>query len=246
MSEYKKFIFPGILTALGLFLVINGASTEQNGAYMFGAIAFFLAGAISIVAALVQLTKSTRLIISGVLVVLVVGLSYADYMSIKVPIDFQKEKVKRYAHVIQRLKDIRTAELAYKSKFQKYTGNLDSLINFVKFDSIAFVKAIGEVPDTLTEDEALKRSLVTRDTNFVSVKDSLFKPTDDRVHAFVPDSLRFVPFTGGAQFKLEAGKVERSGIKVPVFQATDSKPFDPRDPMQVGSLSDPKTNGNWE
>jgi len=35
-------------------------------------------------------------------------------------------------------------------------------------------------------------------------------------------------------------------VKVPVFQATDSKPFDPRDPMQVGSMSDPKTNGNWE
>ncbi len=246
MSEYKIFIFPGVLTLIGIILLINGFSTEQNGAYMFGALAFFLAGAISVVAALVQLSKQIRLGISAVLVLLVASLAYADYMSIKVPIEFQNAKERRYKHVVQRLKDIRTAELAFKAKYQVYTGSMDTLIDFVKNDSILFIKAFGEVPDTLSEEEAIKRGIVSRDTNYVSVKDSLFKAGDDRVHRFHPDSLRFVPFTGGAKFDLAAGTVERSGVEVPVFQATDSKPFDPRDPMQVGSLNDPKTNGNWE
>jgi len=246
MSEYKKFLFPGILSILGIVLIINGASTEQNGAYMFGAVGFLLAGLISLVANLVQLTKTVRLGISALLVILVASLAYADYMSIKVPIEFQDEKERRYEHVVQRLKDIRTAEIAFKAKYQMYTGSFDTLISFIKSDSIPFVKAFGEVPDTLSEEEALKRGLVIRDTIFVAVKDSIFKQSDDRAHRFIADSLRFVPFSGGAEFDLAAGMIERSGVDVPVFQATDSKPFDPRDPMQVGSLNDPKTNGNWE
>jgi len=40
--------------------------------------------------------------------------------------------------------------------------------------------------------------------------------------------------------------VPRSGTDVPVFMAKDGKPFDKTDPMMVGSMNDPKTNGNWE
>ncbi|MEX2595883.1 MAG: hypothetical protein WEC59_03055 [Salibacteraceae bacterium] len=248
MSEYKKFLFPAVLTIIGIFLIIYGYATEQNGAFLFGAFGVFLAGAISVVSTVVQLSKTIRLGIIAVLVILVGSLAYADYVSIKVPIEFQKEKKRRYVHVVQRLKDIRTAEIGYKAKYQKYTSNLDSLVHFVKHDSIAFIKAFGNVPDTMTQEEAIKKGIVTRDTNYVAVKDSLFggKAALNRVHKFHPDSMIYVPFSGGAKFDLEAGTVERSGVDVQVFQATDSKPFDPRDPLQVGSMNDPKTNGNWE
>ena len=248
MSELKKYILPGILALIGLVLVINGAATEQNGAFMLGAFGVLIAGAVSLVSAIVQLSKMLRLVISIGLVLIVVGIAYADFMSIKVPIDFQNEKERRYVHVVQRLKDIRTAELAFKAKYQKYQGDIDSLVDFVKSDSILFVKAIGEVPDTMTLDAAIKAGLVSRDTVYVNALDSLFGSQNpaDRSHPFNVDSLAVVPFTGGAKFALDAGSVVRSSVDVPVFQATDSKPFDSRDVLQVGSMNDPKTNGNWE
>lgn len=245
---FKKLVFPVSFTLIGLAMVIVGMSTGQNGAFMFGAFAALLAGALSVVSAAVPLNKVLRMSLSVGLLLLIGGLSLANYMSIKVPIDFQAEKEKRYEHVIQRLKDIRTAELAYRTKYQKYTGNVDSLVSFVENDSLPVIKAMGEVPDTMTLENAIKAGIATRDTFYVSVKDTLFKlrPSDNRAHPFVLDSMVVVPFTGGKKFKLEAGFVERSGVKVPVFQATDSHPFDKRDVLQVGSMSDPKTNGNWE
>ena len=199
------------------------------------------------VSSMVHLDKKLRLIVSVVLGLLVSGMAYANFMSIKVPIEFEAEKVKRYAHVVEHLKDIRTAELAYKAKYQKFQADADSLVAFVKYDSIPFIKAIGEVPDTMSLEDAIKAGIAMRDTLYVNVLDSLFGGrSSDRLMPFNPDSMVIVPFSGGAKFDIQAGKVERSGVDVPVFQATDSKPFDPRDPMQVGSMSDPKTNGNWE
>ena len=184
MDIFKKIWFPVLLTLSGLIVIINGLSTEQNGAFMLGAFALVIAGAVSLVAAMVQLSKTLRLGISVALAILIAILGYADYQSIKVPIDFQNEKEIRYEHVVQRLKDIRTAELAYKAKYQKYTGSMDTLIIFIKTDSLNVIKAFGEVPDGMTLENALDSGFVSRDTVPVSVFDSLFgsRHMDGRVH----------------------------------------------------------------
>ena len=248
MDLFKKIWFPAGLTLSALIAIINGLATHQNGAFMFGAFALLVAGSVSLVVAMVELNKTIRLGVSIGLGVLILILAYADYQSIKVPIDFQNEKERRYEHVVQRLKDVRTAELAYKAQNQRYTGDMDSLILFVKSDSLTVVKAFGEVPDTMTLEQAIADSLVTRDTVKVSVYDSLFgvRHMDDRVHPFSIDSMAYVPFTKDGKIILEAGTVPRSGTDVPVFMAKDGKPFDKTDPIMVGSMNDPKTNGNWE
>jgi hypothetical protein len=248
MDLLKKIWFPVLLTLSGIIVILNGISTEQNGAFMLGAFALLVAGVVSLIASMSQLSKMLRLAFSIGLGVLIIVLAYADYQSIKVPIDFQNEKEARYEHVVQRLKDIRTAELAYKAKYQRYTGSMDSLVNFINSDSLYVIKAFGEVPDGMTEENAIDSGFVTRDTLQVSVYDSLFgeRHTDDRLHSFDVDSLPFVPFTRDGKFELEANMIERSGAKVPVFRAKDGAPFDKSDPRMVGSLTDPKTNGNWE
>ncbi|GAB4378581.1 MAG: hypothetical protein Kow0075_08680 [Salibacteraceae bacterium] len=248
MDIIKKAWFQILIVILGIVAVVTGITTHQNTAYMIGAFALLVAGIVSLISALTELSKTVRLVLSALLGVMVIGLAYADYMSIKVPIEFEKEKERRYVHVIQRLKDIRTAELAYKGKYQKYTGSLDTLENFIRYDSLPLVKAEGIVPDTMTLDEAIAAGIAKRDTVYVPVLDSLFgkRHSEGRAHPFVLDSLRYVPFTDGAEFELEAGFVERSSVKVPVFEARDSKPFDRRHVLKVGSMTEPKTNGNWE
>ena len=78
-----------------------------------------------------------------------------------------------YKRQIQRLKDIRTAQDAYKSIHGVYTSSFDTLIHFVKYDSLKTVRAIGELSDDqleqgMTEQEALRKGIIIRDTIRIS------------------------------------------------------------------------------
>jgi len=153
-------------------------------------------------------------VIQIILTVAIVVLGYLIIESIMKPIRFNRQKDMRWNATIERLKDIRTAELAYKSEYGKFTGSFDTLINFVEADSFSVVKAIGTVPDSLTEAQALAQNLVVRDTIPVSVKDSLFGKS------FPVDSLQYVPYATDHKFTLGAGEIETgSKVTVQVFEA---------------------------
>ena len=188
----------------------------------------------------------------------IVVLSYFIYEGIMNPIRFEKEKNKRYNKTIERLKEIRTAELAYRLENNKFTGSFDTLIHFVKFDSFNVVKQVGSMDDSI----AVAKGLVYRETIKISVLDSLFKK------GYAVDSLRHVPYAGNAEFELKAGHLETgSGIKVQVFEAkahndiilkgldrqlvvneNDLRKKLERYPgLQVGSLTEFTNHaGNWE
>ncbi len=160
-----------------------------------------------------------RAAIKIVLALAIILLGFLLIESIMKPIRFNKERQKRERATISRLEDIRTAQVAFKDKYGKYTGSFDSLISFVKYDSFPVVRAIGSIPDSLylegmTESEAIKLGLIIRDTMYVSVLDSIFTPR------YPIDSLRYVPYSDTAQFFLGATEIETaSKVKVKVFEA---------------------------
>ena len=167
-----------------------------------------------------------------ILTVVIIGLGYWLFTIIREPIKFAEEREKRYSKVIERLKDIRTAQIAYKNVYNRYTGSLDTLIHFVKNDSLPVVRQIGN-PDDTTQ-------VVIRDTMMVSVRDSLFPQN------YYIDSMRYIPYTDGSVFKLEAGTIETGNVKLPVFEAVDTDPFDKNKVLRVGSMTQPSNAGNWE
>ena len=196
----------------------------------------------------------------------IIVLGYLVVESIMEPIRFNKEKKKREDATIQNLKDIRTAEVAYKTKYAKYTGSFDTLINFVKFDSFPVVMAIGRISDSLwdkgvTEKEAIKMGIIIRDTSYVSVLDSIFSKT------YPIDSLRVIPYCS-EEFFLAAAKIETaSKVKVNVFEAhvlnsvllhglnkqliinysAEKEKITGFKGLKVGSLEEATNNaGNWE
>jgi hypothetical protein len=200
-----------------------------------------------------------KTIIQILLSVAILGLGYMLVDSIRQPIRFQQEQKVRYDRTINRLKDIRTAQLAYRSMHGEFAGNFDTLINFVKQDSFRVVRSIGDLDDSL----AVAQGLIVRDTIRVSVKDSLFRA------GYPVDSLRYVPFTGGREeFFLGAGNVMTgSGLEVKVFEASvhndvllrgldrqlvinmnDERIKRDQFPgLRVGSLNETTNNaGNWE
>lgn len=157
-------------------------------------------------------------IIQIALALLIVVLAWLIWESIQTPIRFNKEKDKRKAATIQRLKDIRTAQIAYKDEYGKFTASFDTLIDFVKNDSMKLVKAEGALSDELlaqgwTEAIAVQEGLIKRDTIRIAIKDTLFTPD------FQADLLWKVPYTETDSFEMATANLNVSNLDVNVFEA---------------------------
>jgi hypothetical protein len=192
--------------------------------------------------------------------VVAILLIYLVYDSIDSKIAFQKATEHRNSIVIERLKDIRVAQIAFKSANEIYAKNFNELLVFVKNDSFSVIKALGSVPDTLSEEEAVQMGLVTRDTSNVSVKDSIYSPRYLKGHVkpFYIDSLPYIPFGSNEEvFVFESGEKKISQMMVQVFRVfasygiiysgldTKNEDIDIEDGLQVGSMDAPSTSGNW-
>ena len=240
-----------IFTLLGLLVIVFGVNSGQGSEFMIGGGAILLIALIVLLNALQIVSNIISVVLSVLLLVASAGLIYYNFDSINGPIQFLKKKEKRYAYVIQNLKDIREAQLAFKKQNGKYAPTFDSLVQFVKTDSIPVVKRSGSVPDGLTMELAIDSGYLTLDTSLVPAMEVVYpeeyKAARYKRQPLSLDSLKYVPFGGGAEFEMEVSTIERTGgIQVPVIEVRDSKPFDPTDVMKFGSLSEPSTSGNWK
>lgn len=168
------------------------------------------------------------------LFVVIVVMAYFLIETIAEPIRFEQEKSRRYEQVIERLKMIRTAQIAYRDATGDFADDWDALVAVTKNGKLKMVKVIGN-PDDSTDILAGIRY----DTILVSIADSFFPN-------YPIDSLPFIPFTDGKKFKLQAGKITKGNITLSVFEVEDSAPFDPRKVLRVGSMVDANVSGNWE
>ena len=200
-----------------------------------------------------------RIVIQIILGIAICVVAYLVVESINKPLRFNAETKRRYDATVQRLKDIRTAQIAFRSEYKRYTGSFDTLIEFLKTDSFRIVMQIGDSDDS----SAVAAGKIIRKEFRLSVLDSLFKK------GYPVDSIRFAPFTNGYEFELGTANLEAGMVTVNVFEA--KVPFnvllhglDPqllvnynanwiiRDRekyagLRVGSLIEPSNNaGNWE
>lgn len=216
---------------------------------------------------LVTKYPKSKPIMQIILVIAIVILIFLIWESIQKPIRFNKEKDARELATIDKLKDIRTIQIMYKDKYGKFTGNFDTLINFVKYDSIAIPKKDylpGWDPDTYTEKQGIKLGLIRIETAYKSVLDSLQK------HLATKDvgQVKYIPYTDNAEFVMGSGEVlTGSNVKVKVFEVyakydillngldeqlvinyiDEREKIVKFDGLKVGSLKEATNNtGNWE
>ncbi|TVR77419.1 MAG: hypothetical protein EA412_11195 [Chitinophagaceae bacterium] len=165
------------------------------------------------------------------------------YSMVNDPIQFERQKSDRYDKVIERLKDIRTAQLAYRDLRGSFAGDFDQLIHTLKFDSIPEVRIIGNPDDTA--------QTVIYDTIYYNMMDRVFP-----AKVVNPDSLRYIPYSGGDTFNISAGSITRNRVNISVFEvsAPETKFLKGLDPrfinrdfaLRVGSMSEGNLSGNWE
>lgn len=153
-----------------------------------------------------------------ILAVAIVGLVYVIYVQISTPIRFDKETKAKKAQVIDRIKDIRTAQRAFKSKYQLFTASFDSLSAFVLTDTLELERKIVDEDDSAAM-AMLKKSGKKNIEKFkIAVIDTIFAPK--KVTRQDVENFRFIPGTGNkAQFIMEAGIITtESKVVIPVVE----------------------------
>lgn len=151
-----------------------------------------------------------------VLALVAVALCYYIYFLIATPIQFEREQKVREAAVIERIKDIRTAERQFKSKYQHFTADFDSLINFVLYETMEGERKIVDEDDSVAMARLKKLRKKNVEKFTYSVKDSMFKHLSPEA----VKNLRYIPFTGNkTEYKLEAGILTtESKIVIPTVE----------------------------
>jgi len=161
--------------------------------------------------------------------------------------------------VIENLKTIRDAEIAYAEVNRRFTDNYATLVSFI--DTAKF--AITEVKNIVVTEQ---RGRITIDVEKRVVDTVGFEPVINSFEGRDYKNMMNVPGTD-AKFDLKIGSVEKvQGVKASVFQAKIDKEVVlhglnkdlirqekealgginvPGESIVVGSLEDVNSNGNW-
>ena len=182
------------------------------------------------------MNKTVKIILEVLLLAVCAGLVYLIYSSIMQPVNFNKQRDYRSSVAIQRLKDIRTLQVAYKSVNGRFVSTADSLKDFYENGKMSIIMQVGSTDDSLAmaHTEKIRRAnrkitgekllemyqkgdknLVFSVETKIPVKDTLFKNRED----FCIDSLAYIPFSGGEKVQMEAITKMVSGVPVPLFEA---------------------------
>ena len=197
-----------------------------------------------------------KLIIQLVLILASSFIGYLIYDSIASKIELEKEIEHRKSVVIERLEQIKEAQLFYKKIHGEYANSFDQLKDFLENDSITIINATGLVPDSLLgqEAKAIALGIIVRDTSKIAVKEQIFKDNFSKI----VDSLAIIPFSGGKQFTFNSGEIKREKVKINVFEVvapfieiyndlkTDRIAIDTSQSLIMGSMKENSIKGNWE
>ncbi len=153
-----------------------------------------------------------------ILALVIVALVYVIYDQISTPIRFENELKNRKTQVIERIKDIRTAQRAYKSKYQRFTADFDTLAAFILTDTLELERKIVDEDDSVALALLKKAGKKNIEKFKVAVIDTIFAPKV--LTAADVEQLRYIPGTDNkAQYIMEAGIITtESKVVIPVVE----------------------------
>jgi len=194
-------------------------------------------------------------VIRIVLAVVIIVLGFMIFNSINKPVKFENTLNSRGEVIVGKLKDIRIAQNLFRNQYGRYTASFDTLKAFVKTGKIPEVKIIPDPNDT-----TFTRT-ISDTIGYISIFDSIFAKKN-----YPLDKLNEVPFSNGDLFSIMAGRINKGGVDVAVFEVsvrleTYAKDLDKQlvinrikeredkskfPGLRVGSMTEASTDGNWE
>ncbi len=185
------------------------------------------------------MNKGLKIGLEILLAVIICLLAWLTVKSVQKPVKFNQELKARSEVAIQRLKDIRTLQVAFKSVNGRFSPTVDSLKIFYETGKMDIVMQIGSNDDSVAvaNTEAIKKAnkklkpaeitaklqeayaagtkVVFSTVTEIPVKDTLFRSRPD----FCIDSLYYIPFSGKQLTQMESTIKTVSGVQVPLFEA---------------------------
>ncbi len=201
-------------------------------------------------------------IFSILMIPVIIYLTYLLIGGIKYEIDLAASIKDSESKVIAQLMRIRSAEKLYVSQYGNYTANWDTLVNFIKSDTfyitekreiiLPWNERDKEDPLYFQRIDSIRIEIDTLDQ--LQVMKYLFPP--EKTPNFNPDSLMYIPGSGGKKFDIFAGEIEKGGVVIDVIEVVDRFPVDKsrsdenasptRWFLRFGSQTEVTTAGNWE
>ena len=204
--------------------------------------------------------------ITLILIPINIILAFLVYNSIDSEVEFNQQAKERIAENVQKLKDLSTLQIAFKRENDVFADNFTSLLDFIQNDSTTIIKSVGETPDSLinglqiTDAQALEMGLISRDTFYVSAKESVFNEDylsgRDNNYPFDINQLSLIPNTN-TEYNISADVIEKGKVSVQVFEISatyrdvfsaldaENKKYDLNSLLKVGSMTEASLNGNW-
>jgi hypothetical protein len=240
-------------------------------------VVILIALALTILARVINkhVADKNRKIVSLFLWIIILIFGFLTVKSILKPIQFEEDKKERFQLAVNKLLDLKKAQVGYKSLHGKYAASFDELIKFIESERFAIIQR----KDTSVIDRARNaafglnvgadgvggyfKDVVIIDTlGYIGVRDSLFKNSDSY------KSLGMVKINNklSVPVDMKTGEVDRKGIKLSTFQAIvdknkilegldedliaaekKKKEIDEitGDIIKLGSLEEVSTTGNW-
>ena len=185
------------------------------------------------------MNKGLKIGLEILLAAVICLLVWLTVKSVQKPVEFNKAVAARSQVGIQRLKDIRTLQVAFKSVYGRFSPTVDSLKMFYESGKMDIIMQIGSNDDSLAvaNTDAIKKAnrklkpeqiteklkeayaagqkVVFSTVTQIPVRDTLFHNRLD----FNIDSLAFIPFSGGMRTEMESAIKTVSGVQVPLFEA---------------------------
>ncbi len=201
-------------------------------------------------------------IVSTGLILIAAFLVYKINYEIQKPMAFNKEKKLKYALVIEQMKIIRDAEVAFKKVNGRYTDKADELISFIENGKFALTQT-RNVVKTVSIGGGITKEIEERVVDTIGYEDVKTKFATKNYK-----NMMQIPGTD-QQFKIELGSIEKvagSGLMAPVFEVKVDKALilDGMDYnlikqekeaiggedikgeyIRVGSLGEVSEDGNW-
>lgn len=171
-----------------------------------------------------------------VLPIVIIGLVFLVYSSISKPVKFDKERDARKVVAVQQLKDIRDLEVAFKSVYNHFTSDPDSLKDFYLNGKMKVDLQIGSPDDSAAVANTDRIKKAKRGITNAQLYDLYQKgeknlvftiesevPTRETIlvgrNDFDINKIDVIPFSEGEKVIFDSVIKTVSGVQVPLFEA---------------------------
>ena len=149
--------------------------------------------------------------------IIVVVLGVLITRAILRPEKYKQIYISRSEEIKMRLIVIRAAQQVYRNEYKTYTGNIDTLADFVNNKMVRIIKTSGVIPENMTEDEAFNAGLIKKDVKLIPALDKILESNPNLKYENL-SNFEYIPFCDGKKFDIQLETITGKTYEIPVYR----------------------------